>query len=111
MDSSITCGDEQKSADEMSIIMNIYAERLIKNRSGKFSVVKLFKSIEHHTHLQNFITDVFILSRSESDLNEIYQTLMENLYHVTAAIQEMELHLKTSGSTPGRSMSDIITIL
>jgi hypothetical protein len=51
--------------------------------------------------------DAFVLSRSEQDLNEIYSILMENLYNVTAAIQEMEIHLKTSSSTTVRNETDI----
>jgi hypothetical protein len=63
-----------------------------------------------HVLLTFFSTDAFILSRSEGDLNEIYQTLMENLYHVTAAIQELDVNLKTN-STPSVHRGDIVDII
>lgn len=59
----------------------------------------------------NFIsclsTDAFILSRSEKDLTENNQVMMENLFHVTAAIQELEVNLKTS-SSPSNHRSGIV---
>ncbi|KAG5678891.1 hypothetical protein PVAND_008517 [Polypedilum vanderplanki] len=73
--------------DDLSIIMNVYADCLTKNKN-----------------------DAFILSRSEHDLNEIHSILMENLYHITAAIQEMELNLKTSSSSTVRNDTDVTTL-
>jgi len=80
-------GDEGKTSDELSIIMNVYAERLTKSKN-----------------------DAYILSRSEHELNEIYQILMENLYHVTAAIQELDVSLKTN-SSPSIHRGDVVDII
>jgi hypothetical protein len=68
--------------------------------------------------------DAFILSRSESELSEIYQILMENLYNVSSALSAMEIALKanhsgtttsssttTAVSTGTRDTVDIITTL
>lgn len=103
----INSGDEFTSNDnELSTIMNIYAKLLIKNKSGKF---------DNNTDFQAFFDlllqpDTFILSRTESDLNENYQILMENLYYVTAAIQELDVSLKTS-SSPLVHRGDIVDII
>ncbi|XP_070490077.1 protein furry isoform X3 [Chironomus tepperi] len=85
LDSSLC--EEPKSSDELSIIMNVYAESLTKHKN-----------------------DAFIISRSELELNEIYSILMENLYYVTAAIQEMELNLKTSSNSTVRIDTDVTTL-
>ncbi|CAO1322409.1 unnamed protein product [Diamesa hyperborea] len=84
-------GEEPKSLDDLSIIMNIYAERLTRNRN-----------------------DVFVLTRSESELNEIYQMLMENLYLVSSALTAMEMTLKTntnSSSPAAPTRGDIVDII
>lgn len=57
------------------------------------------------------LTDAFILSRSEADLNEIYQILMENLYFVTAAIQELDVNLKTNSTPSVHRSGDIVDII
>jgi hypothetical protein len=54
--------------------------------------------------------DAFVLSRSEQELNEIYQVLMENMFHVTAAIQELDVNLKTN-SSPSAHRGDIVDII
>lgn len=113
-----TCSsDEGKALDELSVIMNIYAERLTKARSGKKIFDDVQRVVNNLFHYSFFFpsnaTDAFILSRSEADLNEIYQILMENLYFVTAAIQELDINLKTNSSPSVRSgdIVDIITTL
>lgn len=50
------------------------------------------------------------MSRSEHDLNEIYQIYMENLYYVTAAIQSLDVNLKTN-SSPSVHRGDIVDII
>lgn len=111
MDSSLS--DEGKSADELSIIMNIYAERLTKNRHGKLALHKSKYRRNKFDNLTLISADAFVLSRSEHDLNEIYQILMENLYHVTAALSELDVSLKTNSSPSVHrgDMVDIITTL
>ncbi|XP_055608943.1 protein furry isoform X4 [Uranotaenia lowii] len=64
-----------KSTDDLSVILNIYSQRLTKERN-----------------------DVFIASRSEIELGEIYQILMENLLHVSSALSNMEIGMKSSSS-------------
>lgn len=44
---------------------------------------------------------MFISSRSEQELTEIYSILMENLYHVSAALANMEMVLKNTVGNPG----------
>lgn len=100
-------GDDTKSADELSIIMNIYAERLTKNRHGK--LLDLMNE-SNRFHRFSLSTDTFVVSRSEHDLNEIYQILMENLYHVTAALSELDVSLKTN-SSPSAHRGDIVDII
>lgn len=99
--------------------MNIYADCLTKNKNGKLNVINCHctvkysnKSFIHFLYLffVSYLTDAFLLSRSEHDLNEIYSILMENLYHVTAAIQEMELNLKTNSSSTVRIETDVTTL-
>ncbi len=60
------------------------------------------------------------MSRSESELNEIYQMLTENLYLVSAAFNAMEMSLKTNlnnasssanSSFRSETVTDIITTL
>lgn len=100
-------GDDTKSADELSIIMNIYAERLTKNRPGKLSDTV---NESHRLYVFPLSADTFVVSRSEHDLNEIYQILMENLYHVTAALSELDVSLKTN-SSPSVHRSDMVDII
>lgn len=51
------------------------------------------------------LIDVFIISRPEVELTEIHQILMENLYHVSAALASVEINHSTAGniSTGGGS--------
>lgn len=105
--------EEAKSTDDLSVIMNVYAECLTKQKNGKLKCYQT--EITIHESISDFIfsylfTDAFILSRSENELNEIYSILMENLYYITAAISEMELNLKTSSSTTVRNDIDITTL-
>ncbi|XP_055531189.1 protein furry isoform X3 [Wyeomyia smithii] len=71
---------EFKSTDDLSIILNIYSQRLTKERN-----------------------DVFIASRSEIELSEIYQILMENLLHVSSALSNMEIGMKAVNNTSSSS--------
>ncbi|KXJ81322.1 hypothetical protein RP20_CCG020450 [Aedes albopictus] len=71
---------ELRSTDDLSIILNIYSQRLTKERN-----------------------DVFIASRSEIELSEIYQILMENLLHVSSAVTNMEISMKTTNNTSSSS--------
>ncbi|XP_055323770.1 protein furry isoform X11 [Sitodiplosis mosellana] len=64
--------------DDTALILMIYAQRLTKDR-----------------------TDVFISSRSEHELTEIYNILMENLYYVSSALTNMEMVLKNTVGNPG----------
>ncbi|XP_031631503.1 protein furry isoform X3 [Contarinia nasturtii] len=64
--------------DDSSLILMIYAQRLTKDRS-----------------------DAFISSRSEQELTEIYNILMENLYYVSSALTNMEMVLKNTVGNPG----------
>lgn len=112
-----TCSvDEGKALDELSVIMNIYAERLTKARSGE-KTLDCAHSADNNLffHFLLFLLfpekDAFILSRSEADLNEIYQILMENLYFVTAAIQELDVNLKTNSSPSVHRSGDIVDII
>lgn len=47
----------------------------------------------------SFVTDVFIVSRSEDELISMQTVLMENVYHVSGALSAMELSMK-GGSSP-----------
>ncbi|XP_058065820.1 protein furry [Anopheles bellator] len=82
-----TMSTESKTIDDLSIILNAYAHRLTKDRN-----------------------DVFIVSRSEFELSEIYQILMENLLHVSSALSNMEVGMKantSSSSSTGTTMTTI----
>ncbi|XP_055686760.1 protein furry isoform X4 [Lutzomyia longipalpis] len=61
--------------DDVTFIINIYSQRLTKERQ-----------------------DVYIISRTENELTDTYTILMENLYHVSSALNAMELTLKNSSS-------------
>lgn len=53
--------------------------------------------------------DVYIISRPESELTDTYTILMENLYHVSSALNAMELTLKnsSSGSSSGGAIGGV----
>ncbi|GAB0086169.1 protein furry [Sergentomyia squamirostris] len=70
------------SSDDVTLIMNIYSQRLTRERQ-----------------------DVYIISRTENELTDTYTILMENLYHVSSALNAMELTLKNSSS--GSSSSGV----
>ncbi|XP_058457794.1 protein furry isoform X3 [Malaya genurostris] len=78
--SAYSSTSEFKSTDDLSIILNIYSQRLTKDRN-----------------------DVFIASRSEIELSEIYQILMENLLHVSSALSNMEIGMKPTNNTSSSS--------
>uniref|UniRef100_A0A0A1XLA6 Protein furry n=1 Tax=Zeugodacus cucurbitae TaxID=28588 RepID=A0A0A1XLA6_ZEUCU len=69
--------DSRLKFDEMSIILNAYAQSIMKDR-----------------------TEAFIVSKSDSELFEVYAILSENLYHVSSALTTMEINMKSySGSS------------
>ncbi|XP_037037722.1 protein furry isoform X7 [Bradysia coprophila] len=76
--------------DDLSLILTCYSQRLIKDR-----------------------IDVFISSRTEYDLIETQTILMENVYHVSGALTNMEMSLKGGNSQPvaSKDIVDIITTL
>uniref|UniRef100_A0A182QIV4 Cell morphogenesis protein N-terminal domain-containing protein n=1 Tax=Anopheles farauti TaxID=69004 RepID=A0A182QIV4_9DIPT len=78
---------EFKTTDDLSIILNVYAHRLTKDRN-----------------------DVFIVSRSEYELSEIYQILMENLLHVSSALSNMEISMKANTSSSSSTVTTMTTI-
>ncbi|KFB41528.1 AGAP004892-PA-like protein [Anopheles sinensis] len=80
-------GTEFKTTDDLSIILNVYAHRLTKDRN-----------------------DVFIVSRSEFELGEVYQILMENLLHVSSALSNMEISMKANTSSSSSTMTTMTTI-
>ncbi|XP_061497147.1 protein furry isoform X4 [Anopheles gambiae] len=80
-------GTEFKPVDDLSIILNVYAHRLTKDRN-----------------------DVFIVSRSELELSEIYQILMENLLHVSSALSNMEISMKANTSSSSSTVTTMTTI-
>lgn len=55
------------------------------------------------------------MSKSEQELGEVYNLLTENLYHVSSALQAMEINMKSysgvSASAANKEGSDIITTL
>ncbi|EDW40901.1 GM24851 [Drosophila sechellia] len=90
---SYNSGDNRQKWDEMSVILNAYAHGIMKDR-----------------------TEAFIVSKSDSELFEIYAILSENLYHVSSALTNMEISMKSysAGSASGnshRSEQDIVTNL
>lgn len=58
-----------------------------------------------------FFLDVFISSRTESELIEMHTILMENVYHVSSALANMEMSLKGLSSSGHKDTVDIITTL
>lgn len=46
-----------------------------------------------------FFPDTFVVTRSEQDMNETFGHLMENLYLVLKAVNNLESHLKDHGET------------
>lgn len=52
-------------------------------------------------------TDVFISSRTEPELIEMHTILMENVYHVSGALANMEVSLKG----PSSGMKDTVDII
>ncbi|KAH8406857.1 hypothetical protein KR222_008787, partial [Zaprionus bogoriensis] len=85
--------DSRLKFDEMSIILNAYAHSIMKDRS-----------------------EAFIVSKSDSELFEVYAILSENLYHVSSALTNMEINMKSYSVGAGssnlhRSEQDIVTNL
>lgn len=61
-------------------------------------------------------TEAFIVSKSDSELFEVYAILSENLYHVSSALTNMEINMKSYSMGAGssnlhRSEQDIVTNL
>uniref|UniRef100_A0A182SS21 Uncharacterized protein n=1 Tax=Anopheles maculatus TaxID=74869 RepID=A0A182SS21_9DIPT len=54
--------------------------------------------------------NVFIVSRSEFELSEIYQILMENLLHVSSALSNMEFSMKANTSSSSSTVTTMTTI-
>ncbi|XP_033160182.1 protein furry isoform X9 [Drosophila mauritiana] len=91
---SYNSADNRQKWDEMSVILNAYAHGIMKDRTA----------------------EAFIVSKSDSELFEIYAILSENLYHVSSALTNMEISMKSysAGSASGnshRSEQDIVTNL
>ncbi|XP_017861895.1 PREDICTED: protein furry isoform X7 [Drosophila arizonae] len=85
--------DSRIKFDEISIILNAYAHSIMKDR-----------------------TEAFIVSKSDSELYEVYAILSENLYHVSSALTNMEINMKSYSMGVGsgnlhRSEQDIVTNL
>lgn len=74
---------------------------------------KLFFILNKRKKLFSQIADVFISSRTEFDLIETQTILMENVYHVSGALTNMEMSLKGGHSQPvaTKDIVDIITTL
>ncbi|XP_046808225.1 protein furry isoform X3 [Lucilia cuprina] len=92
---SYTNLDNRLKYDEMSIILNAYAQSIMKDRQ-----------------------EAFIVSKSDSELFEVYAILSENLYHVSSALNTMEINMKSYSQNHGSSShvfrgesSDIVTNL
>ncbi|BFF97919.1 protein furry [Drosophila madeirensis] len=86
--------DSRMKCDEMSVILNAYAHGIMKDRTA----------------------EAFIVSKSDSELFEVYAILSENLYHVSSALTNMEISMKSysASSASGnlhRSEQDIVTNL
>ncbi|XP_058987599.1 protein furry isoform X7 [Musca domestica] len=81
---SYTNLDNRLKYDEMSIILNAYAQRIMKDRQ-----------------------EAFIVSKSESELFEVYAILSENLYHVSSALTTMEINMKSYSQTHASSSSQV----
>ncbi|XP_075160591.1 microtubule binding protein furry isoform X3 [Haematobia irritans] len=76
--------DNRLKYDEMSIILNAYAQSIMKDRQ-----------------------EAFIVSKSDSELFEVYAILSENLYHVSSALNTMEINMKSYSQTHGSSSSQV----
>lgn len=96
-------------ADDMSFILNVYSQRLIKDRNGKWDTLEL---LVLQILYEKIFVDVFISSRTESELIEMHTILMENVYHVSGALANMEVSLKgPATSNVLKETIDIITTL
>lgn len=49
--------------------------------------------------------EAFIVSKSDSELFEVYAILSENLYHVSSALNNMEINMKSYTQTHGSACS------
>lgn len=61
--------------------------------------------------LNFLLSDIYILSKSETEISESYSLLMESLLHVSKALGAMELSNKMTGGSfgggsPRRSLAD-----
>ncbi|XP_059216177.1 protein furry isoform X3 [Stomoxys calcitrans] len=79
---SYTNLDNRLKYDEMSIILNAYAQSIMKDRQ-----------------------EAFIVSKSDSEHFEVYAILSENLYHVSSALNTMEINMKSYSQSHGSSSS------
>lgn len=92
--------DNNSVLDDISLILMIYAQRLTKERPGKIFLLQskeFFLTLSKCYNILPFnISDVYISSRSEKELTDIYNVLMDNLSHVPPALTNMEMVLKNS---------------
>ncbi|XP_055383655.1 protein furry isoform X2 [Condylostylus longicornis] len=80
----LTAGNfDNRVADELSIILNIYSHKIINDRN-----------------------DTFIFSKTEPELSEVYSILSENLYHVSSALSSMESNMKSYSNTSVNSSKE-----
>ncbi|XP_067645046.1 protein furry isoform X3 [Eurosta solidaginis] len=76
--------DSRLKFDEMSIILNAYAYSIMKDR-----------------------TEAFVVSKSDSELFEVYAILSENLYHVSSALTTMEINMKSYSNSSAAAAAAI----
>lgn len=77
--------DTSETIDDLSIVLNIYAQRLIKDKNGN----TYFKKHSKYNVVNDFvvlISDVFMASRTEAELIETQEMLMENVYRVAGSL-------------------------
>lgn len=55
-------------------------------------------------HLFLFLSDIYIVSRTETEISDSYSLLMENLYHVSSALTALELQHKGNNSASSPSI-------
>lgn len=69
-----------------------------------------FKTLFHQMGVLYYflsIAEAFIVSKSDSELFEVYAILSENLYHVSSALTTMEINMKSYSQNHGLSSSHI----
>lgn len=80
---------------------------MLKSISYFYSFSCFVSSYSCILYLGTRMTDIYIISRSETDLSDIYSILKENLYQFSSALNELESSLKGRPGSSQQTANDL----